>query len=255
MPIAKVNNINMYYEVYGNGETLIIIRGIGAEITSFGAPEVATKFAHNYKVISFDNRGVGRTDKPGEPYSIEMMAEDTVGLMDVLGIQRAHVLGSSMGSCIAQTIAAKYPERVNGLILHVATARLPLSMKIMGGIMRKIPGSRKKMVREMDVIFKQKYPPTLDSLLRQGDAMSKYDGRRSLRLIKAPTLIVCATKDQFFGMKCSNELYKGISNSRIVEVDGGHEFAWTQPDMLVKPALEFLTGIDGGSTAEITKKV
>ena len=77
----------------------------------------------NYKLILFDNRGTGRTDKPDEPYSIEMMAEDTIGLMDTLNIERAHILGISMGSRIALVIAAKYPERVKSLILNVAAAR------------------------------------------------------------------------------------------------------------------------------------
>lgn len=255
MPIAKANNINVYYEIHGEGEPLVIIRGIGAEITSFGAPEVAAKFAQKYKVVAFDNRGVGRTDKPDVPYSIEMMAKDTVGLMDALEIQCSHILGSSMGSCIAQAIAAKYPERVKGLILHVATTRVPLSMKIIGSIMWKIPSSRKKMLEQMDVIFRQKYPPTLNSFLHQGDAMGKYDGRRLLSQIRAPTLIVCATKDQFFPMKYTKELSQGIHGAKLVLVEGTHEFAHTQPDLLVKPALEFLAKIDEESSVKVAEHV
>ena len=85
MPTVKVNDINMYYEIHGEGEPLIFVQGMGLEISSV-VPFTA-EFAKKYRVIAFDNRGVGRTDKPNESYSIEMMAEDTVGLMDALGLE------------------------------------------------------------------------------------------------------------------------------------------------------------------------
>lgn len=78
-----------------------------------------------YKIICFDSRGTGRTDKPDETYSIEMMALDTIGLMDAIGVQSAHLLGISMGSRIALVVAAKCPDRVRSLILNVAAARSP----------------------------------------------------------------------------------------------------------------------------------
>ncbi len=146
MPIVKVNDINMYYEIHGEGEPLVNIQGWGVEITSakFNAPQIIGEFAKHYRVIAFDNRGVGRTDKPDVPYSIEMMAEDTIGLMNALGIERAHIVGGSLGGCVAQVIAAKYPERVNGLVLHGAWTRMPLSAKITTKVLLSLPGSKKR---------------------------------------------------------------------------------------------------------------
>ncbi len=129
MPTIKVRDINVYYEIHGVGEPLVLIQGLGFEISiiteGMGKSTYQDKFAQKYKVIAFDNRGAGRTDMPDVPYSVEMMAEDTIGLMDALGIERAHLLASSMGACIALMIAAKHPERIKGLILHVGFHRFP----------------------------------------------------------------------------------------------------------------------------------
>ncbi len=95
MPTIKVNDINMYYEIHGQGEPLLLIMGMGADLTMWG--DSVYRFAKKYQVITFDNRGAGRTDKPDIPYSIEMMADDTVGLMDRLNIERAHFLGLLWG--------------------------------------------------------------------------------------------------------------------------------------------------------------
>ncbi|MCK4963645.1 MAG: alpha/beta fold hydrolase, partial [Dehalococcoidia bacterium] len=124
MPTTKVGDINMYYEVHGEGEPLLLIMGLGSDLTSwiFQIPE----FSKKYQVIAFDNRGVGRTDAPDVPYSTAMMADDTTGLLDALGIEKAHVLGLSMGGFIAQELAVKYPQRVKSLVL-AATAAGPYS--------------------------------------------------------------------------------------------------------------------------------
>jgi len=86
MPRIKVNDINMYYEIHGEGKPLVLIQGLGAEISSItegkGKSDYLDKLTQKHKVIAFDNRGAGRTDKPDVPYSIEMMAEDTIGLLD-----------------------------------------------------------------------------------------------------------------------------------------------------------------------------
>ena len=115
MPKARVKEIDIYYEVHGQGEPLILIMGLAG---GHGAWFFQTRaFKKYYRVITLDNRGVGKTDKPSGPYTVKMMADDTVGLMDYLGVDKAHLLGVSLGSMIAQEIAISYPERVRKLIL------------------------------------------------------------------------------------------------------------------------------------------
>ncbi len=90
MPTARVNGITMYYQEHGAGEPLLLINGLGADITLL-APIIA-KFERSFRVVAFDNRGAGRTDKPDPPYTIELMAQDTAALMDV----HAGIPGSRM---------------------------------------------------------------------------------------------------------------------------------------------------------------
>ncbi|TET86915.1 MAG: alpha/beta fold hydrolase, partial [Desulfobacteraceae bacterium] len=115
MPKIKVQDIDLYYEIHGEGYPMVLIRGLGSNADHWYTQTPV--FSSRYRVVSFDNRGIGRSDKPNEPYTISMMADDTVGLMDALGILRAHILSLSMGGMIAQEIALKYPEKVESLVL------------------------------------------------------------------------------------------------------------------------------------------
>jgi pimeloyl-ACP methyl ester carboxylesterase len=120
MPAARVNGISMYYEQHGTGEPLLLINGLGADITLL-APIMAW-FERSFRVVAFDNRGAGRTDKPDAPYTIELMAQDTAALMDVLSLERANVLGISMGGRIALEVALSCPSRVGRLVLVSTSA-------------------------------------------------------------------------------------------------------------------------------------
>jgi 3-oxoadipate enol-lactonase len=93
----------MFYMEAGVGEPLVLVMGFGGDHLAWGLQIPA--FAEKYRVIAFDNRGVGQTDAPDVPYSTAMMADDTVGLMDTLGVERAHVCGVSKRGMIAQEIA------------------------------------------------------------------------------------------------------------------------------------------------------
>ena len=235
----------MYYEVQGEGKPLIFIQGLGTEITSVSL--FVNELAKRYKVISFDNRGTGRSDKPDRPYSIENMAKDTIGLINTLGIKKAHFIGGSMGSCISQVIAAKYPERVNGLVLYLATTSFSKNLQNAMEPFLKPKKSEEKKTNEIHPLFLQKYPPTPDSLLRQMEANMKFNGRDLLGQIKAPTLIINAENDHFIPIESTKEIAKGIPHSKLILVQGDHLFPMTNEELLIKPSLEFLEEIDAKS--------
>src|SRR6266568_7136982 len=115
MPYVKVNDIHMYYEIHGDGEPLVLIVGLGTDISEWEG--IIRWLAKTYQVLAFDNRGVGRTDKPDTPYSIEMMADDTAGLMQTLGIEQANILGISLGGRIALEMALRHAPSVKKLVL------------------------------------------------------------------------------------------------------------------------------------------
>ncbi len=120
MPRARIGEIHLNYEEYGQGTPLVMILGLGQDLATWGfqIPE----FSKHFRVIAFDNRDAGASSQCTGPYDTEMMAKDTMDLMDHLGIKRAHVLGTSMGGMIAQHVALTFPERVISLILASTTS-------------------------------------------------------------------------------------------------------------------------------------
>lgn len=119
MAYTDVNGIRMYYEEHGSGSPLLLIMGFTANATAWevGIPYLSA--AH--RVIAFDNRGSGRTDQPEGPYTMAQLADDAIGLLDVLGVPQAHVFGISMGGMIAQHVWLRHRDRVLSLILGCTT--------------------------------------------------------------------------------------------------------------------------------------
>lgn len=265
MPKAIVNGINMYYEVHGQGEPLILIMG------SFGSLEAWSlqihAFQKHYEVIVFDNRGIGRTDKSPEPYSIATMADDTVSLMDHLGIDKAHVLGMSLGGPVAQDIAINYPQRVKRLVLICSFAvsdgtNLHTDMiKAFGAE----EGRQQVDLRGIDFLEIMKTTVSLafndkllrDSLLaqaeswfkqfdiegfvRQWEAVASYNALDRLNRIEARTLVLTGTEDRIINPHSSEVIAGLIPNSRLVKIeDGSHAFFMEMSDRFNTEVLDFL---------------
>ena len=266
MSTVKVGDINMYYEVHGKGEPLLLIAGLGLDLTTwrFQIPE----FSKKYQVVAFDNRGVGRTDAPDEPYSIRMMADDAVGLMNALRIDRAHLLGISMGGFIAQEIAIKYPRRTKSLILAATTAApatYPVSEHVVRawfaamteGISPKtfariqLPYlvtsqffEKPEMVTMwVDAMAINPYPPQAYAYGRQ--VAAQHDTRGQLKQITAPTLVLVGKEDILFPVKLSEELAALIPKAKLVVLEGGAHAFWVEiRDKFNRAVLEFLGQTD-----------
>ncbi len=127
MPYAKINDHRIYYETYGKGEPLIMIMGLGAD-TNCWSDKLIQELSKQYRVIIFDNRGAGKSDPAKAPYTIRDLANDVIKLMQTLSVEKAHILGVSMGGMIAQEIAINYPSKVNKLILVVTSPGGPNSI-------------------------------------------------------------------------------------------------------------------------------
>jgi pimeloyl-ACP methyl ester carboxylesterase len=115
MPKIKANGIDIYYEIHGSGQPLVLIAGLGYSLWMWH--RMVPFLEKHCQVIVFDNRGVGQTDKPQGSYSAQMLADDTASLLGSLGIPRAAIMGHSMGGFIAQAMALSYPKMVSKLIL------------------------------------------------------------------------------------------------------------------------------------------
>ena len=115
MPKATSNGIQIYYETHGSGEPLVLISGIGYSLWQWR--KMVPYLSEHFQVITFDNRGAGQTDKPSGPYSSQLLAADTAGLLDALKIEKAIIMGHSMGGYVAQAMALDFPEKISKLIL------------------------------------------------------------------------------------------------------------------------------------------
>ena len=115
MPIASINQINVYYEVAGSGEPLLFIHGLGSSTRDW-APQVEA-FSDRFHCVTYDVRGHGRSDKPPGPYSVSHFAADAVGLLDHLELGEAHLIGVSMGGLIAFQMAVDSPARVKSMVI------------------------------------------------------------------------------------------------------------------------------------------
>lgn len=262
MPTAKVGDINMYYEVHGEGEPLLLITGLGGDLTGWIFQII--EFSKKYRVIVFDNRGAGRTDAPDVPYSIEMMADDTAGLLDVLGIERAHILGLSMGGFIAQELALKYPQRVQSLILATTAASPHSSNKHVLDTWARMAlegvSVETRLREQLLWIFTDKFfenpelvqmaintmlanpqPQPTYAFARQVTACVEHDTRDRLGEITAPTLVLVGKEDILLPVKLSEELAVGIPNAELVVLEGGgHGFLAEIADKFNQAVLDYL---------------
>lgn len=231
MPTVAVGDIVMYYEVSGSGEPLLLIPGLATDVTDYA--RIIPLIAGSYRVIAVDNRGAGRTDKPNKPYSIEQMAADAEGLLAALHIDRAHVLGFSMGGRIAVALALAHPDMVRSLIL-VSTSvrrrtRASWSTRLVDLSLR-VPflhGSRA-------------HPQPTYAGLRQRDASRTYDASERLAEIHVPTLILHGTVDRTAPLRYAEEMHAGIAGSQLITFRGGHIFFFLRPQPVVDAVTAFL---------------
>jgi 3-oxoadipate enol-lactonase len=203
----------MYYEVHGIGDPVVLIGGLGNDISKW--EWMIQWCAQTHTALAFDNRGAGRTDKPDAPYSIEMMAGDTDALMEALGISDATVLGVSMGGRVALELTLTHPERVARLILVSTSAAASPDTGLSRMEMLSVLGS---------LFFRGKYPQPRYAQSRQRQASRAYDCTDRLHEIQVPTTIMHGRNDKVFPLRRAEELRRGIATSELVTFRGGHGF-------------------------------
>jgi 3-oxoadipate enol-lactonase len=213
VPVQRVRDIDMYYEVHGSGDPVVLIGGLGGDVSQ--SEWLIQCCARTHKVLAFDNRGAGRTDKPDAAYSIEMMAGDTDGLMDALGISGAIVLGVSMGGRIALALTLAHPERVARLILvSTSAAEVPDTGLTRMDMLRVLGG----------LFFRGKYPQPPYAQSRQRQASRAFDCTDRLHEIQVPATIMHGRNDKIFPLRRAEELRHGIADSQLITFRGGHVF-------------------------------
>ena len=246
MPKVTVNDVQLYHEVHGQGEPLVLIMGLGA--STHGWDMQIPTFSREFQVGAFDNRGSGRSDKPATPYSMRLFADDTAGLMDALGIASAHVYGVSMGGFIAQELAFSYPQRVRTLVLgstscggQQAIPALPEHVTLMAYLNtvsaeeaaeKGLPLmyseefiARKRQELIARALAEAELRPPLDAFVRQVHAAVRHEVYDRLPQIRCPTLIISGSDDKIVPAENSRILAERIPDAELVVLPkAGHGY-------------------------------
>lgn len=282
---AQANGIEIEYEDYGatDAPPVLLIMGLGAQLTLWPMPMVDQLVERGYRVIRYDNRDVGLStkfddapapamtaivtalmmgQKPDVPYLLADMAADAVGLLDSLGIAKAHIMGASMGGMIAQMVAATYPDRVLSLTsIMSATGNPtlpPASPEAMAVLTQRPTGNDEESlvahgVRAEKIIGSPGYPADeaeLTERVRAGFRRMHYppgfarqmaaivgsgDRRGALSGITAPTMVIHGADDPLVPLAGGRDTAETIPGARIVELPGmGHNL----PEPLIGQVLD-----------------
>lgn len=248
MPRARVGDISIYYEASGHGDPLLLIMGLGGGSSLWWRQ--VEYLSPDYQVIAYDSRGVGRSDCPDVPYSMETMTADAAGLLETLGVRRAHVYGVSMGGMIAQELALRRPGMVTCLVLGATTcggaqgvlpppesiqelfsimslppaeiARVSASVTFSAGFISSHPDAVRQWLRKG-----AESPPSATGFRRQAEAVASFGTYDRLPRIAAPTLVLAGTADRLIPAENSRILASRIPGAELAFFEGaGHGYLW-----------------------------
>jgi len=266
MPHQTVNGIKIHYEEQGQGEPLMLINGLAFPMDLWFAQ--IEELSRSFRVIALDNRGIGQSGKPDEEYSIALMASDAVGLLEALGIARAHVAGLSMGGFIAQEIALSRPDIVNRLVL-VATGMGGARSRELGKpfwekAVEAIAGKPAEEVYRTDmtlmaapgfaedhpdildrsVLLRMKHPQPLYAFMRQFAACNVFDINGRAGNITQPTLIILGSDDPIFPIALADDYRRTLPQAKMIVYEKcGHAILLEKADRLNRDVREFLAGL------------
>jgi pimeloyl-ACP methyl ester carboxylesterase len=240
MPIFHYKDIKINYIDKGEGVPLVLLMGFGTQMRAWTFQ--ITYFKKRVRVISFDNRGTGRSSRPDYPYSMELFVKDLDYLLKHLNVnEKVFLCGISMGGMIAQQFALKYPKRVKGLILIATSAKadpkdLMERMKIISSFSPEqqlkartsllYSRSFQKRIFEDEQLLRfflngmDKNRTTLQDYHNQAAAIKKHDTREKLEEIPHPTLIIVGSEDRVIPPSHSKYLDKHLENSKLIIFEG-----------------------------------
>jgi pimeloyl-ACP methyl ester carboxylesterase len=264
MPTVEIDGVNLHYDVEGEGPPLLLIAGLGANSSSWATikPLLKTSFT----CITFDNRGVGRSDTPPGPYTIDRMADDAAGLIRRLGYERVMAVGWSLGGSVLQALLIRngdlvakavllsafpsYTELQHGWLDCLLTLRqsgVPAEAQGMFGMAWGFTG--KLLVDHAALAGAARlgaaapYPTSFEGFAAQAHGLRRYDSRPMLPTVKTPTLVLVGAEDVLTPVSQSIEMAELIPNAQLkVLPRGGHAMAVEYTPETVAAIRAFLAG-------------
>ena len=238
MPKVKANKLTMNYDQQGTGDPLILLPYLAADCACY-AFQVA-EYANHFTCISLDLRGTGETDKPASPYSTELLADDVAAFMQVVGLQRAHIAGLSLGAGIGLWLAAKYPDKVKSLSLHSGWPKTDPFLKIVvegWQVLAKALGSvpetvvmgifpwcftpelyatKPDYIQSLADFVRGRPAQPLAAFLQQSNAVIAHDVEAPMARITTPAQITCGRRDLLTSDRFAERMHRTIHGSELV---------------------------------------
>ena len=264
MPLtAGHDGVEIFFQTEGMGPPLLLISGTGHDHQFWSGQLPA--FSEEFRTVVFDNRGVGRSSVPDPGYSLADMANDAVQVLDSAGIDRAHVMGFSMGGHIAQELAINYPDRISSLGVHHSWCRNSARLRTFQETRLELARQDQRLaLAEFSMLglhshdyynahaeemrshrdFLLERSPMNEGWIGQLEACLTGDTCERLGRIDAPTLVTCSTLDVIAAPHHSREIAERIPMARLVELsDTGHVALMERPREFADICLEFLRSL------------
>ena len=270
---AEVNGIKICYDIRGEGPPIVLTHGYGAKKEIWKAQY---ELAKDFQLITYDIRGVGKSDRPNMPYTMEMFADDIKGLMDFLNINKAHIGGRSLGGMISQNFVLKYPENVDKLILITTNCGMPsadgiemLKKTQIQDLEELKSNPEKSFFNQARILYHQSFRKEMEqdpkkvfhgifsaeSLINErlidmprpqdlsniAEAIKNHETVDRLHEIKCPTLLIAGTHDRLTPKSSSEIMNQKIPNSTLKVIErAGHFLTLSRAPEVNKIIADFL---------------
>jgi 3-oxoadipate enol-lactonase len=259
--LARAGEVDLYYEVAGDGpQTLVLVNGVGDPLEGW-VNQTEELLGAGLRVVSFDNRGVGRSGQPPGPYTSAQMAADLHAVVTVAGLDGFHLCGVSMGGVIAQEYALAHPRNLRSLVLaNTFAAADPYTRAafLTWSEVAQAAGMPMMMRAQAPWIFSpgfyQRFPDRVAELIAEAAmstqpaaafaaqmaALVDHDARDRLAALAAPTLVIAAEDDIIIRPGLSRRLFEAVPGAEWRVVPGGHAAFWEDPGPWNRAVIEFV---------------
>jgi 3-oxoadipate enol-lactonase len=261
MAVATINGIDLNYTLEGDGEeTIVLINGLADDLETW-VLQVDDFLAAGYRVLRFDNRGIGKSSKPAGPYSSKMLADDAKGLVDELGVTGFHLMGVSMGGMVAQEYALSYPQDLRSVTFactYAAPGPFCSRMFAMWADMAAVLGvpfvmrdvtlwaftipffeQRGEDLAEFETAMRYMDQP-VHAYLAQLAVIQNHDTTGRLPRLSVPSLVLAGEEDILIPVSLSRRIHEAIPGSQWATTKGGHGCVWEHPAEFNKTFLDFV---------------
>jgi pimeloyl-ACP methyl ester carboxylesterase len=261
MPVATINDIELNYKLEGDGEqTIVLINGLADDLETW-ALQMDDFLAAGFRVLRFDNRGIGSSSTPAGPYSSRMLADDAKALVDHLGITGFHLMGISMGGMIAQEYALAYPDDLRTVTFACTYAApgpfcsrmfamwrdlapvlgVPFVMRDVTLWAFTVPffEKREAELAEFETAMRYMDQP-VHAYLAQLAVICDHDTSERLGQVTTPALVLAGEEDILIPVALSRRLHEGIAGSEWATTRGGHGCVWEHPAEFNRAYLDFV---------------